>query len=94
MPTKVPAYLASGTPILVYGPPEAAQVAYAEREGWGLVVNRRNPQALDAAIAALQTDNSLRQRLSARARSLAANHDIRHVRRQFQDLLIQAGRPS
>jgi glycosyltransferase involved in cell wall biosynthesis len=94
MPTKVPAYLVSGTPILAYGPSETAQIAYAEREGWGLVVNRRNPQALDSAIVALQTDNTQRQRLSARARSLAANHDIRHVRRQFQDLLIHAGRPS
>src|SRR5260221_9876412 len=29
MPTKVPSYLVSGTPVLVYGPAEAAQVDYA-----------------------------------------------------------------
>ena len=35
MPTKVPAYLASATPILAYGPPETAQIGYAQAEGWG-----------------------------------------------------------
>src|SRR5262249_6462505 len=33
MPTKLPAYLASGTPILVHGPAPLAQVDYARREG-------------------------------------------------------------
>jgi hypothetical protein len=38
MPTKVPAYLAVGTPILVYGPAEVAQVSYAKKAGWGMPV--------------------------------------------------------
>jgi hypothetical protein len=90
MPTKVPAYLASGTPILVYGPSETAQITYAEREGWGLVVNRRDPQALDQALATLQTDNDLRQRLSFHARYVAQRHDIQNVRREFQSVLAAA----
>lgn len=90
MPTKVPAYLASGTPILAYGPAETAQIAYAAREGWGLVVDRREPRLLDEAIVALQTDNGLRQRLSDRAREIASRHDVRHVRSLFQSLLSQA----
>ena len=90
MPTKVPAYLASGTPILAYGPIETAQIAYASSEGWGLVVGRRDPRLLDQAIIALQTDNGLRARLSSRARTIASRHDVRHVRGKFQELLTQA----
>ncbi|MBC8038389.1 MAG: hypothetical protein H7X89_14345 [Rhizobiales bacterium] len=89
MPTKVPAYLASGTPILAYGPAETAQIAYAASEGWGLVVNHRAPGLLDQAIVALQTDNGLRARLSSRARAIASRHDVRHVRGKFQALLAQ-----
>ena len=90
MPTKVPAYLASGTPILAYGPLETAQIAHAERERWGLVVERRDPGLLDQAIVALARDNGLRRALSERARAVASRHDVRHVRGQFQDLLVQA----
>lgn len=89
MPTKVPAYLASGTPILAYGPAQTAQIAYARREGWALVVERRDPRLLDQAIVALATDNGLRRRLSERARAVASRHDVRHVRGQFQGLLAQ-----
>ena len=34
MPAKLPAYMVSGTPILVYGSPATAQVRYAEEAGW------------------------------------------------------------
>lgn len=90
MPTKVPAYLASGTPILAYGPAATDQIAYARREGWGLVVSQRDPRLLDQAIAALAGDNALRSRISTRARAVASRHDVRHVLVQFQGLLAQA----
>jgi len=45
MPTKVPAYLLSGTPTLVYGPAGVAQVDYALGRRWGHVVPRRDPAA-------------------------------------------------
>jgi glycosyltransferase involved in cell wall biosynthesis len=89
MPTKVPAYLASGTPILAYGPSQTAQIADAQREGWGLVVDRRDPHLLDQAIGKLATDNGLRRSLSERARAVACRHDVRHVRGQFQGLFAQ-----
>jgi glycosyltransferase involved in cell wall biosynthesis len=89
MPTKIPAYLASGTPILAYGPAGTAQIAYARREGWGLVVEKRDPRLLDQAIVALASDNGLRRRLSSRARAVASRHDVRHVRGQFQGILAQ-----
>jgi glycosyltransferase involved in cell wall biosynthesis len=95
MPTKVPAYMASGTPILVYGPAGVAQVDYAAGEGWGLVVDKRNPDALDEALRRVLTDAGLREGLHRRAQALAAeHHDAARVRTRFQDALTSAARGS
>jgi glycosyltransferase involved in cell wall biosynthesis len=91
MPTKVPAYMASGTPILVYGPSGVAQVDYAAREGWGLVVNERSPLVLDEALRRILHDEALRETLRRRAQALAReHHDAARVRANFQDALKQA----
>lgn len=95
MPTKVPAYLASGTPTLVYGPRKAAQVAAALDDGWGLVVDHRSPPGaagpLDDALARLIGDGALREQLAIEAASLAAeHHDAPAVRRRFRDTLRRA----
>jgi glycosyltransferase involved in cell wall biosynthesis len=93
MPTKVPAYMASGTPILVYGPHGVAQVDYAEREAWGHVVSDRAPGALDAGLRRILSDSALRESLRVRAQALAvANHDSTKVRTQFQSTLKAAAR--
>ena len=85
MPTRVPAYMASGTPTLVYGPPEVAQVEYARRAEWGWVLDKRDPNLLEAAIFSLAEDMSLRDRLSATARTMAqAHHDTKLVRQKFR----------
>jgi glycosyltransferase involved in cell wall biosynthesis len=91
MPTKLPAYLASGTPVLVYGPREAAQVAYAADEGWGHVVGARDAAALRGAVTRLLDDQALRARLVGTARAvLRKNHDAAAVRRRFHDTLTAA----
>jgi glycosyltransferase involved in cell wall biosynthesis len=91
MPTKVPSYLVSGTPILVYGPAGVAQVDYARKSGWGLVVDRQNRTALVTAIKTLAHDTGLRQRLSTTARRIAAErHDSAVVRTAFQSALAAA----
>lgn len=93
MPTKVPAYMASGTPILVYGPHGVAQVDYAEREAWGHVVSDRAPGALDTGLRRILSDSALRESLRVRAQALAvANHDSTKVRTQFQSTLKAAAR--
>jgi glycosyltransferase involved in cell wall biosynthesis len=93
MPTKIPAYLASGTPILVYGPREISQVEYARRAGWGMVVDEPMTEALVGAIRTLLENAALRRRLSETARRLAAaHHDIRCVGERFQRALIDAAR--
>lgn len=91
MPTKLPAYLASGTPILAYGPPGMAQIEDARRNGWGLIVDRRDPDLLMQSLRRLATDTDLRSGLTARAKALAtARHDVRTVRREFQERLAAA----
>ena len=91
MPTKVPAYLVSGTPVLVYGPREVAQVSYALDRGWGHVVSQRDPVLLRAGIRSVLEDADLRLHLSQAARSVASTeHDSVRVRRRFQDVLRRA----
>lgn len=88
MPTKVPAYLASGTPVLVYGPRGVAQVDYAVEHGWGHVVSSRDADALDAGLRELLESAPLRERLRRRAQTVAAErHDSAIVRGEFQRLL-------
>lgn len=90
MPTKVPAYLAIGTPILAYGPAEVAQIDYATTAGWGLVVTDRDPVKLDAALRVLSTDGVLRGRLYTQARRTARErHDRSMVRAEFQGVLTE-----
>lgn len=91
MPTKIPAYLAVGTPILAYGPSEVAQISYAAAAGWGLVVTERDTAQLKRAFRQLATDTELRVGLSGRARFAAAQrHDAPVVRSQFQAALTSA----
>lgn len=91
MPTKVPAYLFSGTPILVYGPAGLSQTRYAQETGWGLVVDRPDPAALKAGLVDILDNAALRERLSQTAHALAAaRHDTSMVRLQFRSFLAGA----
>ncbi len=91
MPTKVPSYLVSGTPILVYGPAGVAQVEYAREAGWGHVVDVPDPALLRAAIKDLASNATLRGALSGTARRIAAErHDDATVRARFQAALASA----
>jgi glycosyltransferase involved in cell wall biosynthesis len=90
-PTKVPAYMVSGTPILVYGPNDVAAVAYATRDGWAEVVSDGDAKLLRSALRRLVTDRTRREALGRRAVELARqNHDILRTRRAFADSLIAA----
>jgi glycosyltransferase involved in cell wall biosynthesis len=89
MPTKAPAYMASGTPILVYGPSEIAPVRHAIRYGWADVVTRNDE--LERAIARLVNAPQERERLAQRARAVAAEqYDAARVRVAFQHVLKEA----
>lgn len=91
MPTKVPAYLLSGTPILAYGPGEVAQMRYADERAWALGVRRRDPARLASALRTVLSDVELRERLSRSAlRTALAEHDAATVRARFQACLAAA----
>lgn len=91
MPTKVPEYMASGTPILVYAPRHVPPAAYARTEGWGYVVDQPDKNLLRAALIELMASAELRRRLGQRGRELAlANHDAVEVRRRFRWVLNEA----
>jgi len=91
MPTKVPAYMISGTPILVYGPAGLAAVEYAQHAGWGHVVTRRGALHLRPALERLLDDAPYRRALGTTAQHCAAkNHDIERVRERFWGALTAA----
>ena len=89
--TKVPEYMASGTPILAYGPAVSPNINYALRDNWGLVVDRPDKQRLAVAIAETIEDEQLRSRLGKYARDLAfRNHDAGVIRDAYRQLLADA----
>jgi glycosyltransferase involved in cell wall biosynthesis len=91
MPTKIPAYMASSTPILVYGPDSIAPVRYAMREQWARVVNRPGVPGVQTAIKNLIADPALRETYARRAMAVAADrHDAVRVRVEFQSMLSAA----
>lgn len=93
MPTKVPAYMISGTPIIVYGPRGVASVDYAEEGGWGYLVSQRGVAGVKEAIERLVANGELRTRLGRRAQALAKqNHDASIVRPAFHRALADAAR--
>lgn len=88
MPTKVPAYMASGTPILLYGPPSIAPVRYASRAGWGHVLSTPGVQNVENTLQQLIADSALREQIARRAMAVAAErHDAPRVRSEFQAVL-------
>ncbi len=91
MPTKIPAYLTSGTPILAYGPSGIAQIDYARDADWALIVDQPGIEGLKNGMRELLENTVMRQRLSMNATQCAAhNHDSSVVRRDFQAALCDA----
>ena len=91
MPSKLADCLASGTPILVYGPAGLPVVEYARREGWGKVVDRRDPAALQAAVRELMDSPALREQLGRKAKRLATErHDAKVVSNEIRRILAAA----
>jgi glycosyltransferase involved in cell wall biosynthesis len=88
MPTKVPAYLAVGTPVLAYGPIGTAQIDYAIRDAWACVVSERGESQLLEGLRRILEDVQLRRSLSDNALNAAMrNHDSRTVRDRFHQVI-------
>jgi hypothetical protein len=89
--TKIPEYLASGRPILVYGPSETASVQYVEQTGCGRVVGERNDTLLSEALAAVIRSHGWRLQRGHRAKGLAGMaHRASSVREGLRLILAAA----
>ncbi|MGE3961923.1 MAG: hypothetical protein AB7F65_09610 [Dehalococcoidia bacterium] len=71
MPGKIAEYLASGTPVLVYGPRDTALVDHAADRGWAEVVPVRSVAAVAATLRGLMDAPDRREALASRAREVA-----------------------
>jgi glycosyltransferase involved in cell wall biosynthesis len=90
-PTKLPAYMASGTPILAYGPSDMAQIRYLAEAGTAHVVTERCPNTLKAAIHRLMADQPYRAEIGGRAHRVALeDHGATRVRDAFRRALAGA----
>jgi len=88
---KIPAYMASGTPVLVYGPTEVASVEYSLKAGWAYVVPEEDEDKLEAAIIRLVSDTVLRESLVKKAQELVLeDFDVRKVGVDFHTALTKA----
>lgn len=88
--TKGPEYMASGTPILVYGPPSNPNVRYARDGRWAIVIDKHSPDgsAIEAKIEELIQNPGLAEEFGIRGRETArANHDSGIVSARFQALV-------
>ncbi len=93
MPAKLAPCMASGTPILVYGPPGLPVVEYARRDGWGKVVDKRDPVTLKTAVRELMESSTLREQLGLISKKLATErHDAKLVSEEMRRILtVTAG---
>lgn len=91
MPTKVPAYMMSGTPILVHGPSASAVARYALEAAWGWVHGVNDVTSLAAALRHLLSDIATRERLGRCAKEVAEReHDAAVVKPAFWATLTRA----
>jgi len=87
-PSKTADYLASGTPILVFGPNYSSLVAYARREGFAEIVSEAHADALATAIKRIALDPGHREALSSRALEVFSKyHDVDQQRADFLRVL-------
>lgn len=93
IPTKASEYMASGTPILLFAPPEMAVSKYAEDKDWAILVAERDMNKLQSAIIQICQDESFRRTIGQQARKIAfINHNKRDIQEKFYEALTCGGR--
>lgn len=94
-PSKTADYLASGTPILVFGPSYSSLVAYAREEGFAAMVTEQDSKLLSDAISRIATDGAHRQALTSQAlQTFSHHHDVNRQREEFLRVLHSIVRAS
>ena len=93
MQPKGPEYMASGAPILVYGPATNPNVRYAKDAGWAVVIDQHDPtgDAIARTIEGMMHAPCVASRTSARAADVVErNHDASVVRTRFRAVVRDA----
>lgn len=88
MPTKVPEYMMSGTPILIFAPEMTALVKYAKKSEWAKIVSKNDIPNLCIAIKDLILNKYSREKIGQNAKKIAKEkHDSRIVSHNFKKLI-------
>lgn len=88
MPTKVPEYMASGTPVLVFADNSTALYKYASSGNWAFTVNRNSEKELIKSIDVIFHNLQKRERIAKNALKIVDEfHDGNKVREEFRDYL-------
>jgi len=88
MPTKAPEYMASGTPIAIFGPQDTALVKYAEKFNWAEVIVENNTRVLSERLKQLFSNRQQRENIANTAKRVAENrHDAAMVAQKFQNAI-------
>ena len=91
MPTKVPEYMMTGTPIIIFAPKITAIVKYAKENAWAKVITENNIEDIVIALKQMIEDKELRQFLSTNAKTLAEkNHNSVDVKNRFKTIICSA----
>jgi glycosyltransferase involved in cell wall biosynthesis len=91
MPTKLPEYLASGVPLVVFAPRGMAVSRYVRANACGLVVSSPDSFELAAAFRVLAVDRNLGRKLGDTAMTIARrDHDEGSVVPRFRRILASA----
>jgi hypothetical protein len=94
--TKIPQYMASGRPILAFGPGSLSSLRYIERMGAGLVVDVENDiPILKKTAGQLASSSNQRKSLGGNGFQVAKqSHNEFVVRDRFRDVLAKAAKES
>ena len=91
MANKMPECLASGVPVMAYGPMAIATVAYLAEQGVAEVVTTRDPALLETALRRFTGDPDYGRTLGARGRAFAfERHPAKAVRERLHASLSEA----
>ncbi len=93
MPTKVPEYLACGTPIIVLASEVTALAKYAIQSKWAKVVSDNSQFKIKEALVELIVNKGLRQSIVSNGRKvLIENHIAETIRDDFREVFVKSYR--
>jgi len=89
MPTKVPEYMITGTPIIIFAPEVTAVVKNAQKYDWAKVITENDISVISEAIREMIQHKELREKYATNAVKLAEkNYNSTDVTNRFQKVIL------